>query len=392
MFSIMKSIPSSAFKMSTSATVKVNPDVLKWLRVSSGWTIEEISSNLEVPVDTVTKWEKGIEHPTFAYISKMAKAFKRPSAAFFLPKPATEPPLPNDFRKLPNTAKGFTRKTIEAMRRARNLQVVSKELMENLGAEVKPDIVTASLRDDPEKVAFSERKRLGVSIADQTGCKDKHKAFKMWRGVIERANILLFQFPMEIEELRGFTILDSMPYAIVLNSSDDVQARIFTMFHEYGHILLHEPALCIPESPTHEKHGAEVESWCNRFAGAFLLPAEEISTDFGQLGISNYYKISSRYRVSLLTTLTRLVSLGLITNDEYACEKGILEAKNKEQKEQTGGGPGETCEQRAQREMGEGFVSLVLENSQKGFITDSKALDYLDIKTKHLQELIKQTQ
>ena len=374
--------------MSTSVNVKVKPDVLKWLRESSGWSIIDVSSHLEIPETTVLSWETGSNYPTFSEVCKMARAFKRPSAAFFLPRPANEPPMPQDFRRLSGTkSKAFSKKTIEAFRRARNLQSTGKELKENLNIDITPSITTASLSENPEKVASAERVHLSITIGEQTVCKDKYRAFKMWRNSIDNEGILIFQLPMELDELRGFTIIDTTPYTIVINSSDDIGARIFTLLHEYGHILLREPALCTPEEPTNERHGAEVEAWCNRFAAAFLLPSEEISADFNRTELEQYGKIANRYKVSKYALLTRLVSLKLISDMQYMEETNKLKIKEKTQKES--GGIGETSADRARREMGEGFVSLVIENSHKGLITYSKALDYLDIKTKGLQELMK---
>lgn len=374
--------------MSPSVSVKVKPDVIKWLRESSGWTISEIGSYIEVPEETILSWEQGASYPTFNEICKMAKAFKRPSAAFFLPKPAEEPSLPQDFRRLRGASGGFSKKTMEVFRRARNLQSTGKELLENLNYDVQPDITKARLSDSPEKVAAAERDRLGVTTAEQIACKDKYKAFGMWRNLLESEGIMIFQFSMELEELRGFTIIDSAPYVIVVNSSDDIGARIFTLLHEYGHIILREPALCTPEEPTKDKHGAEVEAWCNRFSAAFLLPPDEIKADFEKTGLKQYSRTASRFKVSKYALLTRLVSLKLISDKQYMDETTRLKMKDKDQAESTGG-IGETAAGRARREMGEGFVALVIENSQKGLITYSDALDYLDVKTKGLEELMK---
>ncbi len=368
-----------------SPNISVRPDVLRWLRESSGWTINEVSKYLNITEDWVNKWETGDENPTFNEIKKLSDAYKRPLAAFFLPDPAKEPSLPQDFRRLPGTAKPFSRKTLRAIHKAMNLQDIGRELLENLNLDMEPDVSNANLKNDPEKVASEERHKLGVSIDDQFKWKDSYEAFKIWRNFIEQKNILVFQFPMELEELRGFTLLDSLPYAIVINSSDIVDARIFTLIHEYGHILLHESALCTPETPLNDgSHGAFVERWCNQFAGAFLLPPDNIKASFDQWGIGEYYRIASKYKVSLSATLTRLVNLNLISSNIYNEELGILSAKA----HKVHGGGGEPSNKRAQRTMGDAFISLVLENSHRGFITNSDALNYLGIKTVHLRELL----
>jgi Zn-dependent peptidase ImmA (M78 family) len=369
-----------------SPNISVKPDVLKWLRESSGWTIDEVSTHLNVTKEWINKWENGDENPTFGEIKKLSEAYKRPLAAFLLPNPVKEPPLPQDFRRLPGLPKPFSRKTLRIIHKAMNLQDISRELQENLNSAMDTDAISANIRDDPEIIAINERSRSEISIDDQFKFKDSHEAFKLWRSLIERKNILVFQFPMEIEELRGFTLLNTKPYAIVINSSDAVDARIFTLIHEYGHILLRESALCTPENPLNDgSHGAHVERWCNQFAGAFLLPSDDIKKSFNKLGLSEYDRISSRYKVSLSATLTRLVNLNLISSYQYEEKIGILSLKGHKEH----GGTGESSSKRAQRTMGDAFISLVLENSHKGYITNSDALNYLGIKTIHLRELLR---
>ncbi len=374
----------------TSLKVNVNPSVMRWLRESSGWSLEDVSNHLHIPIDQILQWEQGGRLPTLSEVERLAKAYRRPMAAFFLAKPEEERPMPRDFRRLPGPARALTKKTLLAIRKVRNLQAISAELMDNLGLTTEAGVAGARLTDDPEEVAEEERKRIGITVHEQQSWKSVYEGFRAWRDAIEEKNIRVFQFPMTLEELRGCVLMDSTPYAILLNSSDTIQARTFTLLHEYGHILLHEPALCTPDNPAiGETHEARVESWCNRFAGAILMPPEDIAEDFTRYGIDDVGRIANRYRVSLSMTLTRLVTLKLITQEQYQAEIHKLKANRAVSTKQGGGG--ESSAVKAQRERGEGFVSLALENARRGYITHNEALDYLGIKVKHLRELTKPT-
>ncbi|MDD4121136.1 MAG: XRE family transcriptional regulator [Clostridia bacterium] len=376
-----------------SPNIVINSDVFKWLRESSGWSREDVSRRLNVSVNQVSKWESGEKHPTINELKELAKAYKRPLAAFFLPRPEKEPPLPHDFRRLPGGSRPFSKKTLFAIRRAGNLQAISGELMENLNQEKGPDISKAGLRESPEKIASEEREKIGLSIEMQKSWKSYYEAFNSLRELIERKNILVFQFPAELDELRGFTLMDSEPFVIFVNSSDIIQARIFTLLHEYGHVLLNEPSLCIPKEDTvNEKdHDGKVESWCNRFAGAFLLPKESVEEAYQKHGVRNLKRIAGQHKTSLLAVLTRLVTLHIITQKTYRAEVNkLLSGELAARESETGGkkgGKGESSAIKALRERGEPFVSLVLENSQQGLITQSRALDYLDVKMKNMKEL-----
>ncbi|NLM28825.1 MAG: ImmA/IrrE family metallo-endopeptidase [Methanomicrobiales archaeon] len=374
----------------TSLKVNVNPSVMRWLRESSGWSLEDVSNHLHVPTDQILQWEQGGRLPTLSEVERLARAYRRPLAAFFLAEPEEERPMPRDFRRLSVGAHALTKKTLLAIRKARNLQAISADLMDNLDLTTEADVAGARLTDDPEEVAEEERRRIGIAVHEQQSWKSAYEGFRAWRDAIEEKNIRVFQFPMTLEELRGCVLMDSTPYAILLNSSDIIQARMFTLLHEYGHILLHEPALCTPDNPViGETHEARVENWCNRFAGAILMPPGDITEDFIRYGIDDVGRIANRYRVSLSTTLTRLVTLKLITQEQYQAEMRKLKVSRTEPTNQGGGG--ESSAVKAQRERGEEFVSLVLENARRGYITHNEALDYLGIKVKHLRELTKPT-
>jgi Zn-dependent peptidase ImmA (M78 family)/transcriptional regulator with XRE-family HTH domain len=384
--------------MPQKSTVSLNPDVLKWLRESSGVSPEEASTYLGVSVDLVLQWERGEGDPTFSQIKEMARVYKRPSAAFFLPKAVRDRPLPSDFRSFSHVPPPLTKKTLLAIRKARDLQAISSVLMENVDIKTGADVVKASLLNDTTKIAHIERNKIGISLDEQFQWKSEYEAFNRWRESIEHRKISVFQFPME--EIRGLSLTDTLPYAILINSSDLIAARIFTLLHEYAHMLLHKPALCTPENPIRAGRGQDIERWCNNFAGAFLLPSEEIKQDFERFGIANYGRIAKKYRVSYSAVLTRLLVLELITWNLYESERNKLKQKEREkeqkqlekelqksEEETNDRAGGENLVRRASRERGETFVSLVRENSHKGFITHSDVLDYLNVKIEHLKEL-----
>lgn len=381
-----------------SPSVPAKPDVLKWLREKSGWTPDELSSHTEIPVNTIIRWESGDARPTYSDIVKLADTYKRPTAIFFISHPLKERPFPQDFRRLTGEHKEFTVKTLRAIRKAQNSQLICNELMNNLNITVEPEIRHASLNDNLDKIASKERSKISFSLADQTSSKNKaHEIFRMLRSEIESKNILVFQFSMELEELRGFTLLDVKPYTIVINLSDDIHARIFTLLHEYGHILLNEPSLCTPETPisrTINSHGAAVETWCNRFAADFLLPKDAILKESEKYKITDdftkYRSIANRYKVSKTMTLVRIRSLKLISEEQFNHERNVLISEKEEEKDEKAfGGRKGTLGDQAAREYGDEYVSLIVRNTQKGHITFSDALGYLNVKTKDFENFIK---
>ena len=69
----------------------INPDILKWARERSGYTVEAIATALKKDVSIVNDWESGERALTYVQLEKLADKYKRPIAIFFFPEPPEEP-------------------------------------------------------------------------------------------------------------------------------------------------------------------------------------------------------------------------------------------------------------------------------------------------------------
>jgi len=390
----------SAFK------IKIKFDVFNWLIRDSGWTNKEIADKLGYPERVIFSWgieNKDIELP-INKVEILAESLKRPSAAFFLLNPPAKFAEPKDFRKLSgDKIKPYSKETHLAIRKARRLQTVSNDLMKSLGYQTRANIKKYELTtDNSEKTANNERIKSEISEKNQILWENESKALNYWRSWIESKNILVFQMRMPIEDARGFSFSDFEPYIIVVNSSDSVKGRIFSLFHEYAHILLRESVVCNIESDSSHDIGIRrIERWCNYFAGAFILPENQISgnpeiIDLLKIGQTTkcIKKLSKSFKISEYGVLIRLKNLDYIGDSEYDNEKIRinketdenlkLKREKEKERERKGGIPLET---QCYSEKGKRLISLVLESSDRGILPESDVLDYLDIKDKNLEKM-----
>ena len=377
--------------MAKSFTVDVVPQVLSWLRRSAGWEIEEVAKKLRTSVEVVKDLESGKRSPTMRQLRVLSEIYKRPIASFFLSKPKQELPMPKDYRFLPNKTNIFDRKTILAIRRTRSLQSLSKELSFNINYTTKMEVKKAELTDNPELIASEYRKILNLDIEKQRKFRDAYKMLGHLRDVLEDLNILVFQFSMPIEDARGFALADETPNIIVINSKDSIEARLFTLMHEFGHIILGETVIDFPEESLQARNN--IEAWCNAFSSAFLLP-KEVSID---LFTKNKYKLtetdtlnalSKKYKVSKAVLLVKMVSLNYISRQEF--ESVLARYASKETKVEKKEKPvtGMASDQRCLSEVGNKFVSLVANNFDKDFITYNDALSFLSIKSRNFDKVL----
>nr|WP_163501765.1 XRE family transcriptional regulator [Halomonas socia] len=141
---------------------------------------------------------------------------------------------------------------------------------------------------------------------------------------------------------------------IVVSSNWPGDRQRFTLAHELGHLLLQGRLAATLDE----------EQACNRFAGAFLLPAGSMRQQLGpsrqHLEPKELYLMKMEYGLSMKACLYRAKDLGIITSAEH---RGMMIkfSKNRWHKVEPGNAyPAEvtlTFQQLVYRALGEGIVS-----------------------------------
>jgi len=370
--------------MAEKIFVEVKPEVLIWAIKSAGFEYAEISKRLSEKEDLIERWIKKEKKPTLSQLEKLSYFVKRPLASFFLPEPPKEKPLPKDFRMLQNKEGKFDKKTIFAIRKARSLQKASEELSIYMNEEMKSKIERVSLTDIPEEIAKRYRDLFNLTEDTQIKFKSHYDFYNYLRQKLEEINVFPFQISMPLEDARGFALSDEEPEIIVVNSKDIIEARIFTLMHELGHLLLGESGIDIPEF----KSENEIEKWCNEFSSSFLLPKQIAKKIFEKnkeklTETKTLNSLSRRYNVSKSMLAYNMVKLGFIDWGKFneitnrfriTIEEHIsIEIP---------------IEKRVLAEMGNKFVSLIAGNLDKKNITYSDALGYLSVKSGKLDKIL----
>lgn len=376
--------------------VSVNPSVMKWARESVGLTIPEVSRRLNIGESTVKEWETSDKKPTLNTLKKLASLYKRPLAVFFLPTPPHEPPLPTDYRVLPEEKRRpLAKQALLAIRRARYLQSVATELLEEGStADILPSFERVSLNDDPEFVAERQRTKLGISSTYQQSFRSVYDAFSRWREILENQRILVLQSRMPVGEARGFSLIDNLIPVISVNISDSISARIFTLFHEYAHILTKVSGICTPENISpYDTNTQIIERFCNHFAGAFLVPRSALDRDIsareirrrGTIDNSLLHETANRFRVSVQVVLRRLLICEFVNRSQYQVKLDELELQKRLPRRKSGFGM--STPKRCIRENGRLFTAITLAAKERDSITYSDLADYLAIDLKYLDKV-----
>lgn len=384
----------------TTELAPITPSVLKWARESIGAPLELSAKRAGVTVDRVEAWEAGESEPTVAKLRDLAKLYQRPLALFFLAEPPTDFEVLRDFRRLPGQPDhSWSRALHKVYRRALAQQAIATEVLEAEGEVPNSAVPATTLDVDPEVAAEVARSALAVALPVQFSWRRPEEAFAGWLEAVEEQGVFVLR-TSEIppSEMRGFSISDEGVPVIVVNALDWPRGQVFTLAHEFTHLMLRTGGLCDllePESGLAQR----VETFCNATASAMLMPASSFLDNdvVGPAGVRDWddevlEQLSRRYGVSQEAVLRRLVTLQraswdfyLAKRDEYiAAYTEVREEKRARRSDSPGGPPPHRM---AIRDRGKPFVRLILEAYQRDAITPSSLSTALGLKLRHMSAL-----
>jgi transcriptional regulator with XRE-family HTH domain len=253
------------------AEVPVNGKVLVWARTIRGLTLERAAELLEISAGELRDYESGIRKPLVGLLRSISAKYQINFTSLLMPEPLPLESRPTDHRAQAN-AKPLSIETLVAIEEVNE----ALDAFGDIASEI-PRIVptlrlgTATLDEEPEEVAARERRKFSVSMDDQRLWRDPAYARGQWRRQIEQRGIFTYMIPMPDDELSGFSTLRDGIAAICVNDRESTEGRkIFTLFHEYAHLLLRQTGI------SDENNSNHVERFCNSFAASFLVPRSAI--------------------------------------------------------------------------------------------------------------------
>ena len=308
--------------------VKVNPKMLKWAREDAGYNYNNLPKSLR---DNFLKWESGEVLPTWNQLNELSEKYKRPSAFFFRKTPPKSDKI--DFLEFRSKNKNIENspELNLAIRDVLNKRNIFLELIEDMNYPKVLFSKNIFCSNSVKKFSLYIRNLLNVSLDDQkdriyslNNCKDyNHYNFiNKWKEDFYNLGILVFEVPrIKLDEMRALCLyFDEYPI-ILLNGSDSVNGRIFSLFHELTHLLKRETAICdFTVNNT-------METFCNNVAFEFLVPSYDLLSesivkfhkdDFWDDAILS--KLSHMYGVSREMILLKLLDLNK-TSDKFYMDK-----------------------------------------------------------------------
>ena len=373
--------------MKEAIHIRVSHTVLLWARESMAITRNKAVESTGISASRLESLENGTKQPSLEELKAMSHTYKRTIATLLLQSPPQEKPLPKDRRTVNSKDIGkFHEKTILAVRKARALVNSLLELKSEEGISVKQFQYRANLEDSASNIAATLRKEW--TLNEISILKNSGNVLEAYIERIESLGVAVFQLSLTQDHLRGFSLVDeAMPIIAIKRGGEQVTAKIFTLFHELGHIILNEGGLCdISFDPT-----VQIEKWCNAFAAEILMPSEELlKLNIVQEQISRNEKIWSKkdlievanyFHVGPLAILRRLLDHNLTTSAFY---KEKHEAWNKPLFGRAKEPKGRNIAEETIKEKGRNYITLAFNAFDKNKIDLKDLSDFLGVKLSYI--------
>jgi len=260
----------------------VNPDLLKWARIACSMDEDTAAKRIAVKRDKLDAWENGATAPTITQLRKAALVYHRAVSFFFLNERPAAARKPTDFRQIELSATDHaTPELANAIREAQakrdSALDIYREIEESppeFGIDIEPDT-------PPDDAGTMLLNQLGVTFVQRDTWSDDYAALRAWRTAAEAMGIFVMQVSgVSLDEMRGCSLaLFPLPI-VLLNSSDRPLGRVFTLLHELMHLASRQSALCdVVEERRRTADAQRIEVYCNRVAGAALVPDRQLLSD-----------------------------------------------------------------------------------------------------------------
>ena len=340
---------------------------LKIARKRSGLSLRDLSSRMEgiVSAQAIGKYERGEMMPSSTVAIALAKALDV-SMSYLLS--TSEVSLQSvEFRKLAST-------------KVRERAAVEAEVLDNVERYLQVEDllgIDSSRQETPgvapypiDSVEDAERAALAVRAGWNLG----GGPIPDMTELLEERGIKVFKLGLP-KSVDGLTCHvhraegEDVP-VVVCSTAKSIERQRFTIAHELGHMVMEIPP------------GVSEEKACHRFAGAFLVPEEELMREVGRrrlnFGSGELIEVKRMFGVSAAALVVRMRDLGIIAEGTVGeIFRGVGKSWRRD----------EPCPLERTESPGR-FRRLCLRALAEGAISESKAAELLGIPVSEIDRIM----
>jgi Zn-dependent peptidase ImmA (M78 family) len=298
--------------------VNINADMLTWAIARAGFDLQDFSHK----VPNILDWVQGNKKPTVKQLEDFSKKVYLPFGYFFLPEPPQEK-LPIPFFRTNNTqATHVSVNVYDTILLLKQRQEWLRDYLRDSEFETLSFVGKYRHNTNVLEIVADLRSTLGLSQNWASQFKTWQEALDsliqhvenigiitMFNGIVENNT----HRPIDVEECRGFVLVDEIAPFMFINNSDGKAAQLFTIVHELAHIWTgHSAGFDFRKL---EPANNPIEKLCDKVAAEFLVP-EELFNDVWNTN-PNIKSTAKYFKVSEIVIARRALDLGRMTKTQF---------------------------------------------------------------------------
>ncbi len=285
-------------------------DRLKLARIIRGLTLEEVSKELDISHQSISKYETGKSIPGTEIILQLSRLLGFSPSFFY---------IKDDKELLPQTSHFF-----------RSGAAVPKKYKEQVKGKIQliaylTDFFESKLKIPQFLMPPIANKSKVFSQIDFEKIDELAVEFRSFLGLgngpisnmtllCEKIGVIVSFASLEHEKIDACTVFYNNRPFVILNEDRISSVRIrFNIAHELGHILLHSfyNDKEINEKSKHKR----MEQEANRFASSFLMPESSFMSELSASGLDYLLILKQHWKASIQAIIYRAEELGAFSTD-----------------------------------------------------------------------------
>jgi Zn-dependent peptidase ImmA (M78 family) len=256
------------------AKYTVSPAVVDWVIGQIGTSTTPLNA-----LDILKAWQTGVKTPTFDEIETVSKKTRIPLGYFFLQTPPKEKIKLMEYRTIASAESQIpSRDLIDTIIDMEQIVDWTREYLISESSEINP--IVGKLKNETNIAVIADyiRQVLDLSV---NWFETTEASFNYLRDRMSETGIIIMlsgivrnntHRPLNIDEFRAFTIIDTFAPLIFINATDSASGRLFSLLHEFTHICLGVNNL-FNDRYSSGKGVNKLETLCNAIAAEILVPS-----------------------------------------------------------------------------------------------------------------------
>lgn len=375
--------------MAETNKIKVKKEIYEWAIKESQKDFEEI----KIRFKNIERWLNQEDFPTFRQLEKLANFLKVPLGYMFLDTPPKSDIIESEYRTIGNKKPYISKNlkdTIYDMSRKQDW--ISEYRKDNGWDRIILDNYNELNVDDTIGIVKKAKTFLNLEEFWYKDCRDSRIAYNFLREKLELKGIIVMQNgivgsnthrKLDIDEFRGFMLYDEYAPLIFINANDSLAGRIFTLVHEFIHILFEEDDILESIDLSRD---IKLESQINKITVEFLMPESHIREYWNkqERNLNQIEELSKLFNVSRLALAIRLYALKLI--NQSLVQKVNEETKGDLEKKKSNSNGGDYWVTYKSR-YSNNFIETVIQGAESGEIGYNYAFNLLNVRAKNYDVL-----